>query len=143
MLTPKEEKFCQNVEVKRMSQYEAYLDAYPVSKKWKRATVDVKASQLANLDKIMIRRKELRQEQADIISEEAKWTREDAFNNLQWLIDKAKTEAEYTGELTSPVVSALLNSVKELNNIFSVNGAASNKGSLEDILNAVKGVSDD
>ena len=143
MLTPKEEKFCQNVEVKRMSQYEAYLDAYPASKKWQRATVDVKASQLAKLDKIMVRRKELRQEQADIISDEAKWTREDAFNNLQWLIEKAKTEAEYTGELTSPVVSALLNSIKELNNIFAINGTTNSKGVLDDILNAVKGVSDD
>lgn len=143
MLTPKEEKFCQNLEVKRMSQRKAYVDAYPHSKKWQPTTVDVKACQLANKDNIMIRRKELRQEQAEIISEEAKWTREDAFNNLQWLIEKAKTEAEYTGELTSPVVSALLNSIKELNNIFAINGASSNKGSLEDILNAVKGVSDD
>lgn len=143
MLTPKEERFCQNLEVKRMSQRAAYHDAYPHSKKWQPRTVDVKACQLANKDNIMIRRKELRAEQSEIISEQAKWSREDAFNNLQWLMNKAKEEAEFTGELTSPVVSALLNSVKELNNIFSVNGAANNKGSIEDILNAVKGVSDD
>ena len=143
MLTPKEERFCQNIEVKRMSQYEAYLDAYPASQKWKRATVDVKASQLAKLGKILIRRKELREEQADIISAEAKWTREDAYNNLAWLINKAKEEAEASGELTSPCVSALINSVKEMNAIFSINGTDKNKGSLADILDAVKGVSDD
>ena len=143
MLTPKEEKFCQNIEVKRMSQRQAYHDAYPHSKKWQPKTVDVKACQLANKDNIMIRRKELRQEQADIISNEAKWSREDAFNNLQWLIDKAKNEAELTGELTSPVVSAILNSIKELNSIFAINGQEKNKGSLEAILEAVRGVSDD
>ena len=133
MLTPKEERFCQNIEVKRMSQRAAYWDAYPHSKKWKPRTVDVKACQLANKDNILIRRKELRDEQAEIISEEAKWTRKDAFNTLAWLINKAKEEAEASGELTSPCVSALINSVKEMNSIFSINGTDKNKGSLADI----------
>lgn len=143
MLTPKQERFCQNLEVKKMSQRAAYRDAFPASKKWNDNSVDVKACTLANEDKIMLRREELRNEENAAIKEEAKWTREDAFNNLNWLIDKAKKEAEDKGEITSPIVSAITNSVKELNTIYAVMDKAGGKGVLEDILTAVRGISDD
>ena len=139
MLTTKQEAFCQNVEIKKMSQYEAYLNAYPASQKWKRSTVDEKASVLANSGKILARRQQLRNELKEEIKQEAKWTREDARNNLTWLIEKAKEEIQ-RGEMSGPCVSAIINSVKELDGIFGVSEKAEGGGVLEDILAAVKKV---
>lgn len=122
MLTPKQELFCQNLEVKRMSQRAAYIDAYPKAKNWKPSSVDEKACILANSVKIKSRREELRQEQSDQIAKEAKWTRKDAFKTLNKLIAKAEEEIETRGEMSSPNVSAIINAVKELNGIFDVTG---------------------
>ena len=142
MLTPKQERFCQNLEIKRMSQRKAYLDAYPAAKKWKDAAVDVKACNLANDDKILVRRKELREAEREEIKQEAKWTREDAFSNLDWLLKRAKEEAE-KGELTSPCVSAITNAVKSLNELYGVNSKQEGRGVMEEILSAVRGINDD
>lgn len=143
MLTPKQERFCQNLEVKKMSQRAAYRDAFPASKKWSDNAVDVNACNLAKEPKILLRREEIRNEENNAIKAEAKWTREDAFNNLNWLIENAKKEAEEKGEITSPIVSAITNSVKELNTIYAVMEKGSGKGILEDILTAVRGIDDD
>lgn len=143
MLTPKQERFCQNLEVKRMSQRAAYIDAYPKAEDWKPSTVDEKACILANNDKIMARRIELRQEQSDQIAKEAQWTRQDAFTTLNRLITKAEEEIETRGEMASPNVSAIINAVKELNTIYAVAEKTDGKGVLEDILNAVRGVNND
>ena len=141
MLTAKQERFCQNLETKKMSQRAAYIDAYPAAKNWTPGSVDVKACNLANEDKILLRRKEIRQEQNDDIKKEAKWTRNDAHKKLTKLIDFAEKEMESKGELSAPVVSAILNATKELNAIFAVGEEESNgKGVLEDILAAVRGV---
>jgi L-lactate utilization protein LutB len=120
MLTPKQERFCQNLEVKRMSQRVAYIDAYPKAKDWKMSTVDENACRLANSSKIKARREELRQEQSKEIAKEAKWTRQDAFKTLNKLIAKAEEEIETRGEMASPNVSAIINAVKELNAIYEV-----------------------
>ncbi|MFR8975938.1 MAG: hypothetical protein ACLVG9_08060, partial [Eubacteriales bacterium] len=82
MLTPKQERFCQNLEVKRMSQREAYIDAYPNAKRSKPSTQDENACRLANDSKILARREELRVEQGAEIAKDAKWTREKAFEAL-------------------------------------------------------------
>lgn len=58
MLTPKQERFVQNM-VKGMSQRRSYLDAFPRSKKWKPETVDNKASKLFNSDEILARYNEI------------------------------------------------------------------------------------
>ena len=142
MLTAQQEAFCQNIEVKKMSQYEAYLEAYPQSKKWKRSSVDEVACRLANSLKILSRREELRAEVKEDIKKEAKWSREDAHSNLTWLIEKAKEEIE-AGEMSGPCVSAIINSTKELNAIFGVGEKSEGAGVLEDILTAVRGISDD
>lgn len=120
MLTPKQERFCQNLEVKRMSQRAAYIDAYPKAKDWKPSTIDENACRLANSSKILSRREELRQEQSEEIAREAKWTRQDAFKTLNKLIAKAEEEIEIRGEMSSPNVSAIINAVKELNGIYEV-----------------------
>lgn len=103
-----------------MSQRIAYIDAYPKAKEWKKSTVDEKACILANSDKILTRRKELRQEQSDQIAQEAAWTRQDAFKTLNKLIAKAEEEIETTGTMSGPNVSAIINAVKELNGIYEV-----------------------
>lgn len=143
MLTPKQEKFCQNIEAKKMTQRQAYIDAYPKAAKWKPANVDSAACNLTKIPKISARLKEIRDSISDDIRQEAKWTREDAFNNLDWLITKAKEEVEATGEVTSPCVSALIGAVKELNVIYAVGNKTEGQGVLDDILAAVKGVKDD
>lgn len=125
-----------------MSQRAAYIDAYPSAKKWKAAAVDVKACNLANDDKILVRRKELREAESETIKREARWTREDAFKELEWLLKRARQEAE-RGELTSPCVSAITQAVKGLNDLYNVNGEQKGRGVLEDILSAVRGINDD
>ena len=57
-LTPKQEKFVLNV-VNGMSQRQAYLAAYPKSKKWKDKTIDNKASELFNKKEVLGRYHEL------------------------------------------------------------------------------------
>jgi endo-1,4-beta-mannosidase len=142
MLTANQEAFCQNIEIKKMSQYEAYLNAYPHSQKWKRASVDEVASRLANDIKILSRRQELRETLLNDARAEAKWTRTEAHNTLTWLIEKAKEEIEQ-GEMSGPCVSAIVNSTKELNTIFGVAEKAEGGGVLEDILSAVRGIDND
>jgi hypothetical protein len=143
MLTPKQERFCQNLEVKRMSQREAYIDAYPNAKRSKPSTQDENACRLANDSKILARREELRVEQGAEIAKDAKWTREKAFEALTWLMDKAKQEIENSAEMNSPAVSAIINSTKELNTIYAVAEKQEGGGILDDILNAVRGIDND
>ena len=77
------------------------------------------------------------------MQQEAKWTRDDAFQTLNWLIEKAKQEVETKGEITSPCVSAITSAAKELNTIFNVGSETKGKGVLEDILSAVRGIDND
>jgi hypothetical protein len=143
MLTPKEEKFCKNLEIEKMSQRAAYRDAYPASQKWTDNAVDVEACKLANDSKILLRRKEIRDEETAIMQKKAQWTRDNAFTELQWLIDKAKEDVEKNEGLTKPSVSALVSAVKELNTIFAVSEKTEGGGVLEDILSAVRGINND
>ena len=57
-LTPKQEKFVDEILCGK-TQYEAYINAYPRAKKWKRNSVDSLASQLMQNTKIVQRLKEL------------------------------------------------------------------------------------
>lgn len=120
MLTPKQERYCKNRALKNMSQRKAYRDAYPTSKKWGDRTVDVKACELESDVNIMVRINELKDEETALIHKENKWTRDNAYNELKWLIDKAKEEIEATKAMTGANVSAITNAVKELDVIFEV-----------------------
>lgn len=143
MLTPKQERYCQNLEVKRMSQRAAYMDAYPNAQKMKPKTIDEAACRLAAEDKILARRAEIRAEQAEKIAQEAAWTRQDALKELKWIISAAKDEIGTRGEMSGPNVNALINAVKELDTIFQVAAQQGKGGVLEDILSAVRGINDD
>lgn len=63
-LTPKQEKYVLNL-VNGMSQRQAYLAAYPKSKKWKETTVDSKASTLLKQEKVLERYQELMKKAED------------------------------------------------------------------------------
>lgn len=143
MLTAKQERFCQNIEVKRMSQRAAYLDAYPNAKRMKLKSVDEAACRLCAESKISSRLQEIRAEENAKIASEAAWTRKEAFRELQWMITTAKKEIESKGEMSGPTVSALTNAIKELDTIYAVAEKTEGCGVLEDILHAVKGISDD
>lgn len=143
MLTPKQEAFCQYIEIEKLSQYEAYLKAYPTSQKWQRASVDAKASALANDDKILLRRKELRGKIEQEAIEKAQWTRDDACKKLNWLIEEAEKLTAKKGEITKPAISAIIGAVKELNTIYAVADKSEGGGVLEDILDAVRGLDND
>ena len=56
----KHETFVQCL-LKGMSQRQSYLEAYPNSKKWKNATLDNKASKLANTSEVLARLQELQE----------------------------------------------------------------------------------
>ena len=141
-MTPKQEEYCRNRAIKNMTQRQAYLEAYPKFK-GKPETADNNAYNLEKKSEISARIKELQNEEKEKISQEAAWTRQNAFTELQWLISKAKNEIETRGEITSPSVSALINSVKELNTIYAVAEKTEGGGVLDDILSAVRGISND
>lgn len=143
MLTPKQEQYCKNRAIKKLSQRQAYLDAYPNSQEWQPETVDARACELEKESKILVRLKELRDEETERMSKEAKWNREKAYKELTELINRAKTEMNTKDEMSSPTVSAIINAVKELNNIYAVGEKSESGGVLGDILQAVRGITND
>ena len=105
--------------------------------------MDEAACRLEKESKISARLQELRDKETEEIQREAKWTREDAFDALKWMLDTAKTEVTEKGEFTGPCVSAITNATKELNAIFAVGVKTEGQGVLEDILDAVRGANND
>ena len=141
-LTESREAYCQNRVVKKMTLADAYAAAYPKAKNCKRKSHANRAYELEQLPEIRERMEELREQQAADIRKEVSWMRIDAYNNLLWLMEKAKEEIENTGTLSGPCVNAILTAVKELNGLFDVGKSVAGEGNLSDILAAVKGVSD-
>lgn len=120
MLTPKQEQYCKNRAIKKMSQRKAYIDAFPSAKEWKLETVDARACELERERKILVRIKELQDEIKVEMIKEAAWTRKDALNELKRLIERANKEMDATETMSGPNVSAIVNAVKELNSIYEV-----------------------
>ena len=115
MLTPKREKFVQNL-ISGMSQREAYRSAFPSSVKWKDATVDSKASDLFNTDEILARYNELQDE----FKERALYTREQAVEDLRWMQGEARDSIEIDG-LNKANAPAFLNATKQLTDLCGLN----------------------
>lgn len=138
MLTPKQEQYCKNRAILKMSQRKAYLDAFPNSQTWKVETVDVKACHLEAEDKILTRIEEIQNEIKEEMKEEASWTRKDALNELKNLIARANKEMEEKDIMSGPNVSAIINAVKELNGIFDVS-AEGGKTSDDGFIDALSG----
>jgi len=70
-LTAKREKFCQNI-ANGLSQYESYYDAFPSSRKWKRATVDNNAYKLMQKNEIKTRIEKLKEPQQNLLEKHRK-----------------------------------------------------------------------
>ena len=115
MLTPKREKFVQNL-IAGMSQREAYRGAFPSSVKWKDSTVDSKASELFGNDEILERYRELQQEFAD----RALYTREEAVTDLRWMQREAKDDIDKNG-INKANAPAYLGATKQLSDLCGLN----------------------
>lgn len=111
-LTPKQEKFVQNI-ISGMSQRQAYKDAYD-TKKMKDETIDVKACELFNSDKISVRYKELIKR----LEDKAIMTAEERMKWLTKVINcDIKVKQEYDNEVKEydPYMSDRLKALDMLN----------------------------
>ena len=91
-LTVKQEKFVQGI-ISGLSQRQAYREAYPSAIKWLDSSVDSKAVVLLQNAKVMKRYRELLKE----FSNMSLWSREQAFNEYEWLKNKARASIEQDG----------------------------------------------
>ena len=110
-LTPKQEKFVQGIVSGKLSQREAYKQAYNATK-MKDETIDAKASALFKEDKIRIWYDTLMGEH----KEKALWTREKSVNDLIMLKEEAWASISEKG-MNHTNSMAFINSVKELNEL--------------------------
>lgn len=110
-LTPKQELFVQGI-ISGLSQRQAYRQAFPTSKKWKDSTVDVKASELLQNGKVLVRYRELLKQ----FSNMSLWSREQAFNEYEWLKNKARASIENDG-IRQANSNAFLSALDGMNNM--------------------------
>ena len=103
-LTPKQELFVQGI-ISGLSQRQAYRQAYK-AEKMTDVAVDVQASKLLKNPKITLRYRELLKQ----FSNMSLWSREQAFNEYEWLKNKARASIERDGvrqENSNAFLSAL------------------------------------
>ena len=154
-LTPKQELFVQGI-ISGLSQRQAYRQAYK-AEKMSNETVDVRASKLLKEYKVSIRYRELLKE----FSNMSLWSREQAFNEYEWLKNKARASIENEG-IRQANSNAFLSALDGMNNIAwkdfeltddkirqeiellkikieSNQGSKSDTSLMEALLNAVKG----
>ena len=110
-LTTKQEIFVQQL-IAGQSQRQAYRRAYPSAKKWKDNVVDNKASELLKNGEVSVRYRELLKQ----FSNMALWSREQAFNEYEWLKNKAKASIESEG-VRQANSNAFLASLEGMNNM--------------------------
>ena len=91
-ITPKQELFVQGI-IAGLSQRQAYRQAFLASKKWKESAVDSAASRLLQNSKVLARYRELLKQ----FSNMSLWAREQAFNEYEWLKNKARASIEIKG----------------------------------------------
>lgn len=107
-LTTKQENFVQAL-VAGLSQRDAYKKAYKTDR-MKDSTINVKASELAKDGKITVRYRELLKEYSNMNL----WTREAAFNEYEWLKNRAKEDIQEEG-VRQATANAFLDSLEGMN----------------------------
>lgn len=107
-LTTKQENFVQGL-VAGLSQRDAYKQAYKTDR-MKDNTINVKASELAKDGKIAVRHRELLKEYSNMNL----WTREAAFNEYEWLKNRAKEDIQEEG-VRQATANAFLDSLEGMN----------------------------
>lgn len=110
-LTPKQELFVQGI-ISGLSQRQAYRQAYPSAKGWLDSSVDSKAAVLLQNVKVLSRYRELLKQ----FSNMALWSREQAFNEYEWLKNKARSSIENDG-VRQANSNAFLSALDGMNNM--------------------------
>ena len=157
-LTPKQELFVQGI-ISGLSQRQAYRQAYNAERMTDK-TVDETANKLLRNPKVTTRYRELLKQ----FSNMSLWSRERAFNEYEWLKNKARASIENEG-IRQANSSAFLSALDGMNNmawkdfeltdekirqeiellkikIESNQGSKSDTSLMEALLNAVKGSDD-
>ena len=110
-LTPKQELFVQGI-ISGLSQRQAYRQAYPSAKGWLDSSVDSKAAVLLQNVKVLSRYRELLKQ----FSNMSLWSREQAFNEYEWLKNKARASIENDG-IKQANSNAFLSALDGMNNM--------------------------
>lgn len=110
-LTPKQELFVQGI-ISGLSQRQAYRQAYPSAKGWLDSSVDSKAAVLLQNVKVLSRYRELLKQ----FSNMSLWSREQAFNEYEWLKNKARSSIENDG-VRQANSNAFLSALDGMNNM--------------------------
>ena len=110
-LTPKQELFVQGI-ISGLSQRPAYRQAYPSAKGWLDSSVDSKAAVLLQNVKVLSRYRELLKQ----FSNMSLWSREQAFNEYEWLKNKARASIENDG-IRQANSNAFLSALDGMNNM--------------------------
>ena len=110
-LTPKQELFVQGI-ISGLSQRQAYRQAYPSAMKWRDKVVDNKASELLKNGEVLVRYRELLKQ----FSNMSLWAREQAFNEYEWLKNKARASIEIEG-VRQANSTAYLSALDGMNNM--------------------------
>ena len=110
-LTPKQEKFVQGIVSGKLSQREAYKQAYNATK-MKDETIDNNAYKLMQNNEVLTRYNTLMAEH----KEKALWTREKSVNDLIMLKEEAWASISEKG-MNQTNSNAFINAVKELNEL--------------------------
>ena len=110
-LTPKQELFVQGI-ISGLSQRQAYRQAYPSAMKWLDKVVDNKASELLKNGEVLVRYRELLKQ----FSNMSLWAREQAFNEYEWLKNKARASIEIEG-VRQANSTAYLSALDGMNNM--------------------------
>lgn len=110
-LTSKQELFVQGI-ISGLSQRQAYRQAYPSAKKWRDNVVDNKASELLKNGEVLVRYRELLKQ----FSNMSLWSREQAFNEFEWLKNKARASIENDG-IRQANSNAFLSALEGMNNM--------------------------
>ena len=108
-LTPKQELFVQGI-ISGLSQRQAYRQAYK-AEKMSDAVVDNKASAIFNKGEVRVRYRELLKQ----FSNMSLWSREQAFNEYEWLKNKARASIENEG-IRQANSNAFLSALEGMNN---------------------------
>ena len=109
-LTPKQELFVQGI-ISGLSQRQAYRQAYK-AEKMSNAVVDNKASAIFNKGEVRVRYRELLKQ----FSNMSLWSREQAFNEYEWLKNKARASIENDG-IRQANSNAFLSALDGMNNM--------------------------
>ncbi len=107
------------------SQREAYRNAFKQSSRWKVETVDNKASKLWNSDEVQARYQELFLEVKSKNSKMALWSKSQAFDEYEWLLERAKSSIETEG-VRQANSNAFLSSIEGMNKMTGVGDELSN-----------------